>query len=67
MSSPTRPTPPYALQEPETGLYLAHAGDGALILRRDPKAAMAFHTSAQALEYASTLRDAPVELVRVVA
>jgi hypothetical protein len=60
-------TLPYLLQEPETGLYLAHAGDGALILKRDPKSAIGFQTSAHALEFASSLRDAPIELVRVAA
>jgi len=58
---------PYLLQEPETGLYLATHEDGALMLRRDARHALRFATAPAAQEYASSLRDVPVELVRVAA
>lgn len=73
MPLPTSPTPqrfplpPYLLQEAETGQYLTQRPDGQLALRRSPDGALRFQTSAQAIEYRSTLREVPVDVVRVVA
>lgn len=65
MPKPSTPTEQYLLQEPETGLYLAHRADGEITLTQRPRA-LQFHTSAAAIEYGAGL-DLPCELVRVAA
>lgn len=54
------------LQEPETGLYYAALHDGTHGLTPAPRKAVAFHTSARAIEYATErLAGQACELARV--
>ena len=54
------------LQEPETGLYYAAHPDGTHGLTPAPRKAVAFQTSALAVEYATErLAGQPCELARV--
>lgn len=56
----------HRLQEPETGLYYAALPDGTHGLTPQPRRAVAFHTSALAVEYATArLAGQAAELVRV--
>lgn len=56
------------LQEPISGLYYAALPDGTHGLTPASRRAIAFHTSAQAVEYATgPLAGQPAELARVTA